>query len=162
MSRNAISDEEGLILPLPVYDHELEHEEGAPVHGDPVENPENVDEYEKEERRVINDNNEYKNDGFIVGDEEELAVEEDVVGSEDEMADFIVDEDGNGHLSKRDHKKKKYMQDANEISGDVAELLLIRKKGLASSERMKITEESTGSPPVDERSIEEENSLNQL
>lgn len=31
-----------------------------------------------------------------VGDEEEIAVEEDVVGSEDEMADFIVDEDGNG------------------------------------------------------------------
>lgn len=35
-----------------------------------------------------------------VGDEEELAVEEDVVGSEDEMADFIVDEDGNGHRRK--------------------------------------------------------------
>lgn len=32
-----------------------------------------------------------------LGDEEDVAVEEDVVGSEDEMADFIVDEDGNGH-----------------------------------------------------------------
>ncbi|XP_048603156.1 transcription elongation factor SPT6 homolog isoform X3 [Brassica napus] len=295
MSRNDISDEE-------VDDHELEEEGGQPVHGDPVENPDNDDEDEEEEEE--GDNEYDKNDGFIVsdeeeeddeeeeerqnsdgekkkkkkkkrrkkdedldeedylllqdnnpkfqkrkykrlkkaqrefgqggssdddfdgssgagrsaedkikddlfddvddlpdddvGDEEELAVEEDVVGSEDEMADFIVDEDGNGHRRKGDHKKKKYRQgsdisalrDASEIFGDVDELLLIRKKGLASSERverrledefeptvlsdkymtgkddeirqldmperMQISEESTGSPPIDELSIEEE------
>lgn len=53
MSRNAITDEEGTqikslpknpSLPLPADDHE-----GEPVHGDPVENPDNVNEYEKEE-----------------------------------------------------------------------------------------------------------------
>ncbi|CAH2065577.1 unnamed protein product [Thlaspi arvense] len=133
-----------------------------------------------------------------VGDEEELAVEEDIVGSEDEMADFIVDEDGSGHARRGDSKKKKYrqgsdmsaMRDANEIFGDPDELISIRKKGNASSERMErrledefeptvlsekymtgkddeirqldipermqICEESTGSPPVDELSIEEE------
>ncbi|WZZ06200.1 hypothetical protein YC2023_092121 [Brassica napus] len=133
-----------------------------------------------------------------VGDEEELAVEEDVVGSEDEMADFIVDEDGNGQPRRGDNRKKRYRQgsdmsaihDANEIFGDVGELLSLRKKGLASSERMErrledefeptilsekymtgkddeirqvdipermqISEDSTGSPPVDELSIEEE------
>ncbi|KAJ0243006.1 Transcription elongation factor SPT6 [Hirschfeldia incana] len=135
-----------------------------------------------------------------LGDEEDVAVEEDVVGSEDEMADFIVDEDGNGHPRKSDPKKKKYRQgsdisayrDASEIFGDVDELLSIRKKGLASSERverrledefeptvlsdkymtgkddkirqldmperMQVSEESTGSPPIDELSIEEESS----
>jgi transcription elongation factor SPT6 len=134
-----------------------------------------------------------------VGDEEDLVVEEDVVGSEDEMADFIVDEDDEHGPPKRGNsKKKKYrqgsditaMRDANEIFGDVDELLTIRKKGLASNqrmerrledefeptvlsekymtgnddeirqldipERMQISEESTGSPPVDEISIEEE------
>lgn len=118
-----------------------------------------------------------------VGDEEELAVEEDVVGSEDEMADFIVDEDGNGHRRKYnfsllylswsyvaftffwfqttlffrgDHKKKKYRQgsdisalrDASEIFGDVDELLLIRKKGLASSERVERRLEDEFEPTV--------------
>ncbi|XP_018470699.1 transcription elongation factor SPT6 homolog isoform X1 [Raphanus sativus] len=299
MARNDISDEE-------VDDHELVDEEGEPIHGDHVENPDNDDEDEEEEE---GDNEYDKTDGFIVGDEEEeeddeeeeerqnsdeekqkkkkkrrkkdedldeddylllqdngnmkfqkkkykrlkkaqrerefgqggssdddfdgssgagrsaedkikdslfddvdvdlpddlgdeedVAVEEDVVGSEDEMADFIVDEDGNGHPRRGDPKKKKHRQgsdmsafrDASEIFGDVDELLSIRKKGLASSERverrledefeptvlsdkymtgkddeirlfdmperMQISEESTGSPPIDELSIEEESS----
>ncbi|CAF2236068.1 transcription elongation factor SPT6 homolog [Brassica rapa] len=143
MSRNAITYEEGTqikslpknpSLPLPADDHD-----GEPVHGDPVENPDNVNEYEKEEEVDMPDD---------VGYEEELAVEEDVVESEDELADFIVDEDEIGHLRKRDYKKKKYMEDANEIfGGDVQRL-----------RRVKISEESTGSPPVDERSIDEESS----
>ncbi|CAA7015126.1 unnamed protein product [Microthlaspi erraticum] len=292
MPKNAISDEED--------DHELEDEEGSPIHGDPVDNGDNDDEEDDEEG-----NDEYENDGFIVhdeeeeeeeeeekqdsdeerqkkkkkrrkkdedldeddylllqdnnvkfekrkykrlkkaqkerengqggssddeldgiggarrsaedkikdnlfdddvddlpddvGDEEDIAMEEDVVGSEDEMADFIVDEDDGDHPPKRrDPKKKKYRQgsdihairDANEIFGDVGELLILRRKGLASSERterrledefeptvlsekymtgkddeirqldiperMQISEESTGSPPVDELDIEEE------
>ncbi|KAL0714341.1 hypothetical protein Bca4012_021320 [Brassica carinata] len=101
-------------------------------------------------RNAISDvegDNEYANDGFIVGDQEdeeerqdrdEIDVDmphrdvgdvEELAVEEDEMADFIVDEDGNGHLNKRDHKKRKYMRDANEIFSDVHELLLIRKDG---------------------------------
>ncbi|KAJ4884138.1 global transcription factor group B1 [Raphanus sativus] len=259
MSRNALSDEED--------DHELEDEDGEPVHGDPVDNADNDDDDDEEEEEG---DDEFENDGdedldeddYLllqdndvkfqkrkfkrlkkaqrereggqggssdddfdrsggarrsaedkikdnlfddvddlpddVGDEEELPVEEDVVGSEDEMADFIVDEDGNGQPRRGNNKKRKYGQgsdmsaihDANEIFGDVGELLSLRKKGLASSERMErrledefeptilsekymtgkddeirqvdipermqISEDSTGSPPVDELSIEEE------
>ena len=118
-----------------------------------------------------------------VGDEEELAVEEDVVGSEDEMADFIVDEDGNGQprryillcsymclmsrlffsdsiystkFFRGDNRKKRYRQgsdmsaihDANEIFGDVGELLSLRKKGLASSERMERRLEDEFEPTI--------------
>ncbi|CAN8238192.1 unnamed protein product [Cochlearia groenlandica] len=133
-----------------------------------------------------------------MGDDEELAVDEDLVGSDDEMADFIVDEERVGPPKGRDPRKKKNRQgsdisalrDANEIFGDVDELLSLRKTGLASSdrmerrledefeptvlsekymtgkddqirqldipERMQISEESTGSPPLDESIIEEE------
>ena len=55
-----------------------------------------------------------------------------------------------------DHKKKKYRQgsdisalrDASEIFGDVDELLLIRKKGLASSERVERRLEDEFEPTV--------------
>lgn len=55
-----------------------------------------------------------------------------------------------------DPKKKKYrqgsdisaMRDANEIFGDVDELLTIRKKGLASSERMERRLEDEFEPTV--------------
>ncbi|XP_010528633.1 PREDICTED: transcription elongation factor SPT6 homolog [Tarenaya hassleriana] len=139
-----------------------------------------------------------------VGDEEELVEEEDIeIGDDDEMADFIVEEDeldehGAPVRRKKVRKKSRQapgvsssaLQEAADIFGDVEELLKLRKKGLASNERMErrledefeptvlsekymtekddeirildipermqISEESTGSPPIDEISIEEE------
>ncbi|VVB05328.1 unnamed protein product [Arabis nemorensis] len=116
-----------------------------------------------------------------VGDEEELAVEEDVVEREDEMADFIVDEEWVDLPKRGDAKKMKNsaMQEAYEIFGGVNHLLKKRKEDLASSnmmerrreddsekymtgkdvdipERMQKSEQSTGSPLIDEISIKKE------
>ncbi|CAK7339903.1 unnamed protein product [Dovyalis caffra] len=136
-------------------------------------------------------------------EEEQEEVEEDAdIGDEDEMADFIVDEDDeDGTLVRRKKLKKKKsrqasgvsssaLQEAQEIFGDVDELIQIRKQGLESSEwkerrledefeptvlsekymtekddrirmidipeRMQVSEESTGPPPLDDFSILEE------
>ncbi|XP_011040704.1 PREDICTED: transcription elongation factor SPT6-like isoform X1 [Populus euphratica] len=80
-------------------------------------------------------------------EEEQEEVEEDVdIGDEDEMADFIVDEDDDdGTLVRRKKLKKKKsqqasgvssyaLQEAQEIFGDVDELIQIRRQGLESSE----------------------------
>ncbi|XP_011041352.1 PREDICTED: transcription elongation factor SPT6-like isoform X3 [Populus euphratica] len=136
-------------------------------------------------------------------EEEQEEVEEDGdIGDEDEMADFIVDEDDeDGTLVRRKKLKKKKsrqasgasssaLQEAQEIFGDVDELIQMRKQGLESSEwrerrledefeptvisekymtekddrirmidipeRMQVSEESTGPPPLDDFSILEE------
>uniref|UniRef100_A0A6N2KU44 Spt6 acidic N-terminal domain-containing protein n=1 Tax=Salix viminalis TaxID=40686 RepID=A0A6N2KU44_SALVM len=136
-------------------------------------------------------------------EEEQEEVEEDAdIGDEDEMADFIVDEDDeDGTLVRRKKLKKKKsrqasgasssaLQEAQEIFGDVDELIQMRKQGLESSEwrerrledefeptvlsvkymtekddqirmidipeRMQVSEESTGPPPLDDFSILEE------
>ncbi|KAG6769045.1 hypothetical protein POTOM_024660 [Populus tomentosa] len=80
-------------------------------------------------------------------EEEQEEVEEDAdIGDEDEMADFIVDEDDDdGTLVRRKKLKKKKsqqasgvsssaLQEAQEIFGDVDELIQIRRQGLESSE----------------------------
>ncbi|KAJ6747676.1 TRANSCRIPTION ELONGATION FACTOR SPT6 [Salix koriyanagi] len=136
-------------------------------------------------------------------EEEQEEVEEDAdIGDEDEMADFIVDEDDDDGTQVRRKKLKKKksrqasgvsssaLQEAQEIFGDVDELIQIRKQGLESSEwrerrledefeptvlcekymtekddqirmndipeRMQVSEESTGPPPLDDFSIMEE------
>ncbi|KAF9679491.1 hypothetical protein SADUNF_Sadunf06G0020400 [Salix dunnii] len=136
-------------------------------------------------------------------EEEQEEVEEDAdIGDEDEMADFIVDEDDDDGTQVRRKKLKKKksrqasgvsssaLQEAQEIFGDVDELIHIRKQGLESSEwrerrledefeptvlyekymtekddqirmtdipeRMQVSEESTGPPPLDDFSIMEE------
>ncbi|XP_010922250.1 transcription elongation factor SPT6-like [Elaeis guineensis] len=83
----------------------------------------------------------------IVEEEEQPEEEEDadVIGEEDEMADFIVDEDEvdeTGAPVRRKQPKKRRprqalgvsssaLQEAHEIFGDVDELLMLRKQGLA-------------------------------
>ncbi|TYH14363.1 hypothetical protein ES288_A06G214100v1 [Gossypium darwinii] len=136
-------------------------------------------------------------------DEEQIEEEEDGdMGEEDEMADFIVEEDdvpgASVRRKKMKNKKSKHafdvsssaLKEAQDIFGDVDELLQLRKQGLDYSdqkerrledqfeptvlsekymtvkddeirtidipERMQISEESTGSPPMDEESIIEE------
>ncbi|KAI4348564.1 hypothetical protein L6164_009273 [Bauhinia variegata] len=141
-----------------------------------------------------------------IAEEEEQAEEEEDedIGEEDEMADFIVDEeevDENGApVRRRKLKKKKIRQaagvsstsllEAQELFGDVDELLQSRKQSLELREyketrledefepivlsekymtekddqirrrdlpeRMQISEESTGAPPLDGSSIIEE------
>ncbi|XP_020672293.1 transcription elongation factor SPT6 homolog isoform X1 [Dendrobium catenatum] len=82
-----------------------------------------------------------------IAEEEEQPEEEegDLIGDEDEMADFIVDEedvDENGTIVRRPKVKKKKskqapgvsssaLQEAQEIFGDVDELLMLRKQGMA-------------------------------
>ncbi|XP_021296325.1 transcription elongation factor SPT6 homolog [Herrania umbratica] len=141
----------------------------------------------------------------IPEDEVQIDEEEDGdMGEEDDMADFIVDEDDldehGASVRRKKLKKNKSRQapgvtssallEAQEIFGDVDELLQLRKQGLDSSEwrerrledqfeptvlsekymtekddqirmtdipeRMQISEESTGTPPIDEMSIIEE------
>ncbi|KAA3478359.1 transcription elongation factor SPT6-like [Gossypium australe] len=136
-------------------------------------------------------------------DEEQIEEEEDGdMGEEDEMADFIVEEDdvpgASVRRKKMKNKKSRHafdvsssaLKEAQDIFGDVDELLQLRKQGLDYSdqkerrledqfeptvlsekymtvkddeirtidipERMQISEESTGSPPMDEESIIEE------
>ncbi|WRX12165.1 Spt6 acidic [Theobroma cacao] len=149
----------------------------------------------------------------IPEDEVQIDEEEDGdMGEEDDMADFIVDEDDldehGASVRRKKLKKNKSRQapgvtssallEAQEIFGDVDELLQLRKQGLDSSEwrerrledqfeptvlsekymtekddqirmtdipeRMQISEESTGTPPIDEMSIIEESTwiLHQL
>ncbi|KAK9170565.1 hypothetical protein Syun_002705 [Stephania yunnanensis] len=85
----------------------------------------------------------------IAEEEEQAEVEEDIdIGEEDEMADFIVDEeevDENGAPVRRKFNRKKprqapgisstALQEAHEIFGDVDELLMLRKQGLAKTSR---------------------------
>ncbi|KAM7257034.1 hypothetical protein ACFE04_012775 [Oxalis oulophora] len=143
----------------------------------------------------------------IAEEEEQVEEEEDGdMGEEDEMADFIVDEEevdeDGAPVRRRKVKRKKSrqgsgpssyaLQEAQEIFGDVDELLQLRKQGLDSDEwkerrledefepvilsekymtekddqirladipeRIQISEESTGPPPTDEISLEEESS----
>ncbi|CAL0332811.1 unnamed protein product [Lupinus luteus] len=140
----------------------------------------------------------------IVEEEEQGEEEEDAdIGEDDEMADFIVDEeeiDENGAAMRRRKPKRKKtrqapgvsssaVQEAQDLFGDVEELLQTRKKNLELHEyretrledefepiiisekymtekddvirevdlpeRMQISEESTGTPPLD-GSIDEE------
>ncbi|XP_019447116.1 PREDICTED: transcription elongation factor SPT6 homolog isoform X2 [Lupinus angustifolius] len=140
----------------------------------------------------------------IVEEEEQGEEEEDAdIGEDDEMADFIVDEeeiDENGAAMRRRKLKRKKtrqapgvsssaVQEAQDLFGDVEELLQTRKKNLELHEyretrledefepiiisekymtekddrirevdlpeRMQISEESTGTPPLD-GSIDEE------
>ncbi|CAL9765594.1 unnamed protein product [Musa acuminata subsp. burmannicoides] len=147
-----------------------------------------------------------------IAEEEEQQEEEeedaDIMGEEDEMADFIVDEedvDETGAVVRKKKLKKKKsrqapgvsssaLQEAHEIFGDVDELLMLRKQGLAAvsgdgtwsekrledefepfilsekymttkdeiiretdvPERIQLSEDITGPPPTDDKSIEEE------
>ncbi|CAL9209230.1 transcription elongation factor SPT6 homolog [Musa acuminata AAA Group] len=146
-----------------------------------------------------------------IAEEEEQPEEEeeaDIIGEEDEMADFIVDEedvDETGAVVRKKKPKKKMsrqapgvsssaLQEAHEIFGDVDELLMLRKQGLAAvsadgswsekrledefepfilsekymtpkddiiretdvPERIQLSEDKTGSPPTDDKSIEDE------
>ncbi|RWW27585.1 hypothetical protein BHE74_00012559 [Ensete ventricosum] len=82
-------------------------------------------------------------EGNQLPEEEEEA---DIIGEEDEMADFIVDEedvDETGAVVRKKKPKKKMsrqapgvsssaLQEAHEIFGDVDELLMLRKQGLAA------------------------------
>ncbi|XP_054811877.1 transcription elongation factor SPT6 homolog isoform X2 [Prosopis cineraria] len=141
----------------------------------------------------------------IAEEEEQGEEEEDAdIGEEDEMADFIVDEeevDEHGAPMRRKKLKRKKarqapgvsssaLQEAQELFGDVDELLQSRKQSLELREyretrledefepvvlsekymtekddqireldipeRMQISEESTGAPPLDASSIAEE------
>ncbi|RRT79241.1 hypothetical protein B296_00003462 [Ensete ventricosum] len=144
---------------------------------------------------------------YIAEEEEQQEEEEDadIMGEEDEMADFIVDEedvDETGAVKKLKKKKSRQapgvsssaLQEAHEIFGDVDELLMLRKQGLAAvsgdgtcsekrledefepfilsekymttkdeiiretdvPERIQLSEDITGPPPTDDKSIEEE------
>ncbi|ONK61390.1 uncharacterized protein A4U43_C08F29410 [Asparagus officinalis] len=145
----------------------------------------------------------------IAEEQEQQEEEDEEIGEDDEMADFIVDEedvDEDGAVvRKKKIKKRKVrqapgvsssaLQEAHEIFGDVDELLMLRKQGIARAasdagglgekrledefepfilsekymthkddkiretdvpERIQLSEEVTGSPLIDDTSIEEE------
>ncbi|CAL8992576.1 unnamed protein product [Prunus brigantina] len=100
-----------------------------------------------------------------IAEEEELAEAKanGEVGEEDEMEDFIVDEEFDATGVPALGVSSSSLHEADEIFGDVDELLLLHKQGSDSNER-RIYEESTGSPPLDGISIDYESTwiYNQL
>ncbi|KAL1352205.1 hypothetical protein HN51_016203 [Arachis hypogaea] len=160
---------------------------------------------EKLKRSLFGDDEGAPPEDIVEEEEQGEEEEEDAdIGEDDEMADFIVDEDvmdENGDLVRRRKLKRKKtrqapgvsssaLQEAQELFGDVEELLQNRKHKLESNEyretrledefepivlsekymtekddqireldipeRMQISEESTGAPPMDGGILEEE------